>query len=141
MDPTALYIFGGTFVTVFALGLQSLNVNGGHYWAAALTSFAIAGGNLVILKFVPQGEITQLLAYLAAGPLAIVASMTAHRRIIGVRALEQPVRTRTPCAWRLMYGGRRDLSRITQFEREAAHYRRLPNWQVIELFERDQVAP
>jgi hypothetical protein len=82
---TALYIFGGTFVTVFALGLQSLNVNGGHYWAAALTSFAIAGGNLVILKFVPQGELAQVLAYLAAGPLAIVASMLVHQRTIGRR--------------------------------------------------------
>lgn len=44
---TALILFVSTFVAVFALGFQSLNVNQGHYRAAALTSFAIGGGNLI----------------------------------------------------------------------------------------------
>ena len=32
---TELALFASTFVLVFALGLQSLNVNNGHRWAAA----------------------------------------------------------------------------------------------------------
>lgn len=79
----AFILFAGTFVTVFALGFQSLNVNAGHYRAAALTSFAIGGGNLLILKMVPSGDASAIAAYLAAGPLAIVASMWVHRRTMG----------------------------------------------------------
>lgn len=83
---TELILFGSTFVTVFALGFQSLNVNGGHYWSAFLTSFAIAAGNFALLKIVP-GDTTplQLAAYFAGGPFGIVASMWLHRRTVGKR--------------------------------------------------------
>lgn len=80
---TALILFISTFVAVFALGFQSLNVNQGHYRAAALTSFAIGGGNLIILKMVPDCDISAMVAYLIAGPVAIVASMWVHRRTLG----------------------------------------------------------
>lgn len=79
----ALILFISTFVAVFALGFQSLNVNQGHYRAAALTSFAIGGGNLLILKMVPNGDFYAMAAYLVAGPLAIMASMWVHRRTLG----------------------------------------------------------
>lgn len=77
---TALLIFGSIFVPVFALGLQSQNVNKGHYYAASLTSFAIAASNLVLFKTVPQAGTIEISAYLTAGPLAIIASMWAHAR-------------------------------------------------------------
>jgi len=77
---TALVIFASTFILVFALGFQSLNVNNGHYKAAFLTSFAIAVSNLVLFKTVPQADWIEILAYLTAGPLAIVASMACHRK-------------------------------------------------------------
>lgn len=77
---TALIIFGSTFVLVFALGFQSLNVNNGHYKAAFFTSFAIALSNLVLFKTVPQAGVMEIAAYLTSGPFAIVASMWAHRR-------------------------------------------------------------
>src|SRR3990167_9205826 len=48
-----LALFASTFVAVFALGVQSLNVNRGHDLAAFLTSFVIGGGNLVLFKLVP----------------------------------------------------------------------------------------
>lgn len=80
---TAFVLFVSTFVAVFALGFQSLNVNQGHYRAAALTSFAIGGGNLMILKMVPAGDLYAMAAYLTAGPLAIMASMWVHRRTLG----------------------------------------------------------
>ncbi|MDP3088838.1 MAG: hypothetical protein Q8M99_11715 [Methylotenera sp.] len=75
---TALLIFISTFVLVFALGFQSLNVNNGHYKAAFLTSFAIGVANLVLFKTVPQADLLDISAYLIAGPFAITASMKAH---------------------------------------------------------------
>ncbi len=81
---TALALFASTFCTVFALGFQSLNVNRGHYLAAALTSLFIGGGQLVLLKVAPGTDLTgiELLAYFSGGPLAIVASMWIHRRVM-----------------------------------------------------------
>lgn len=76
----ALTIFASTFILVFALGFQSLNVNNGHYKAAFMTSFAISGSNLVLFKTVPQADTLQIIAYLVAGPCAIVCSMLAHRK-------------------------------------------------------------
>jgi len=75
---TTMLIFISTFVLVFALGFQSLNVNNGHYKAAFLTSFAIGVANLVLFKTVPQADLMDISAYLIAGPFAITASMKAH---------------------------------------------------------------
>lgn len=80
---TAILIFFSTFVLVFALGFQSLNVNNGHYKAAFLTSFAIASSNLILFKTVPQAGALEIGAYLTAGPVAIVASMFAHAKWMG----------------------------------------------------------
>lgn len=77
---TALGLFVSTFVLVFGLGFQSRNVNGGHYMAAFFTSFMIGGGNLVLFKLVPNAGVAEIGAYLAGGPLGIVASMWAHER-------------------------------------------------------------
>lgn len=79
----ALVIFGSTFVLVFALGFQSLNVNKGHYVAAFFTSFMIGASNLVILKTVPQGDTWLIVAYLLGGPFGIIASMWIHKRTLG----------------------------------------------------------
>ena len=78
----AITIFISTFVLVFALGFQSLNVNNGHYRAAFLTSFAIAGSNIILFKTVPQADAVQVAAYLLGGPFGIVASMWAHERLM-----------------------------------------------------------
>lgn len=77
----ALLLFVSTFGLVFALGLQSLNVNGGHRWAAFFTSFGIGLGNLVVLKLAPDAGPLEIAAYMAGGPLGIVASMAAHQHI------------------------------------------------------------
>ena len=80
---TELLIFISTFVAVFALGFQSLNVNGGHYRAAFMNSFLIGAGNLAILKLVPDATALQMAAYLSGGPFGIVASMWVHARTVG----------------------------------------------------------
>ena len=77
---TEIALFVSTFGLVFCLGIQSLNVNGGHYVAAFITSFAIGAGNLVVLKLAPSATPTEMAAYLIGGPFGIVASMIAHRK-------------------------------------------------------------
>lgn len=80
---TELALFACSYALVFALGFQSLNVNGGHYKAAFLTSFLIGGSNLVVLKIVPHAVPSEMIAYLAGGPFGIVTSMWIHERTIG----------------------------------------------------------
>ena len=65
-----LALFASTFALVFFLGLQSLNVNRGHYLAAFLTSFGIGASNATAVE---------MAAYLTGGPFGIVASMWVHR--------------------------------------------------------------
>ena len=77
---TALALFASTFALVFFLGLQSLNVNGGHYRAAFLTSFGIGLGNLALFKLAPDASGIEIAAFLAGGPFGIVSSMWFHRR-------------------------------------------------------------
>jgi len=76
-----IYLFCSTFVLVFALGLQSLNVNGGYYVRAFLTSFVIGGANLVLYKLAPNATTTEIIAFLMGGPFGIVCSIFAHRWI------------------------------------------------------------
>lgn len=75
---TALALFASTFVLVFALGLQSLNVNGRHYIAAFFTSFLIGGGNLVLFKLAPDATGMEIAAFLLGGPFGIIAAIAAH---------------------------------------------------------------
>lgn len=83
---SALILFVAAFCIVFALGFQSLNVNRGHYIAAAVTSLAIGTANLALLKIMPaQTTPLELAAYLGGGPLGIVASMWAHKRWMRIR--------------------------------------------------------
>lgn len=82
-----LFLFASSFLTVFALGFQQQNVSGGHHSAAFVTSFLIGAGQLGILKLVPDtGDPWMIFAYLAGGPVAIVASMIIHPKTVGKRA-------------------------------------------------------
>lgn len=75
---TLLALFVSTFLLVFALGLQSLNVNNGHYRAAFLTSLSIGVANLVLYKLAPGAAGAEIAAYLLGGPFGIVCAMKAH---------------------------------------------------------------
>jgi len=79
---TEAILFASTFVSVFALGFQSLNVNGGHYRAAFLTSLLIGSSTLWLYRLLPEASLTEVIAYLLGGPFGIVASMWAHRRFL-----------------------------------------------------------
>lgn len=78
----ALWLFGSTFVLVFALGLQSLNVNGRHYIAAFLTSFLIGGGNLVLFKLAPDATGIEIAAFMLGGPFGIITSIWVHPKLV-----------------------------------------------------------
>jgi len=76
---TALALFASTYLLVLFLGLQSLNVNGGHRLMAVVTSFGIGAANITILKIMPgpTGGL-ELIAYLTGGPAGILTSMAIH---------------------------------------------------------------
>lgn len=74
-------IFASTFALVFLLGAQSLTVNAGRYSAAMVNSVLIGLANLTLLKIVPQSSGWEIVAYVAAGPLAIVSSMRIFGRL------------------------------------------------------------
>lgn len=76
-----LLCFGSTFIAVFALGLQSLNVNQGQYWAAAGTSLLIGGGHIALYKFMPGANALDVVGYLLGGVTGITSSMWFHRRV------------------------------------------------------------
>lgn len=72
---TALALFASTLLLVMALGAQSLFVNNGRYLPAAINSFAIGGGNLILFKLAPDASGIEIAGFLLGGPLGIVSAM------------------------------------------------------------------
>lgn len=77
----ALLVFGSTFLAVFTLGLQSLNVNQGQYLAAAATSLAISSGHILLYRYMPDSGLPELVGYYAGGVAGITSSIWFHRRV------------------------------------------------------------
>jgi ethanolamine transporter EutH len=75
-----LVVFAATFISVFTLGLQSLNVNGRYYLAAACTSLFIGGGHLLLYRFMPSAAAPEILSYLVGGVTGITSSIWCHDR-------------------------------------------------------------
>ncbi len=75
---TELLLFTSTFLAVFALGFQSLNVNNGHYVSAFFTSFLIGAANLALFKLAPNATGSEIAAYMSGGPIGIVCAMKFH---------------------------------------------------------------
>ena len=85
-----LLLFVSVYVSVFFLGFQSLCVNSGHKWLAALNSTIIGSMGLLIYKIAPNAHsATEIAAYIAAGPLAIVSSMCVHQRLRSRKAASE----------------------------------------------------
>ncbi|MGB6056354.1 MAG: hypothetical protein WBG17_14070 [Burkholderiaceae bacterium] len=77
---SALALFASTFVLVFALGLQSLMVNRGHYVGAFVNSLLISAAQLLLLKLGPDAAGAEVAGYIFGGPFGIVCAMYAFRR-------------------------------------------------------------
>lgn len=75
-------VFLSSFVSVFALGFQSLNVNQGHRMAASLTSIAICTGTLFLLKSLPAAGFWPIASYYAGCNAGILSSMWFHPRFV-----------------------------------------------------------
>lgn len=75
---THLALFASSFVTVFLLGVQQLNVHGRHYLAAVITSLGIGSAQIFLWKLIPSADAGQIAATLAGGPFGIVAAMWLH---------------------------------------------------------------
>ena len=87
---TAALVFASTFLAVFTLGLQSLNVNQGERLLATVTSLAIGTGHIFLYKVMPHSGVPELIAYYVGGVVGINASMSAHpalKRWLGRRHL------------------------------------------------------
>lgn len=81
---TAALLFSSTAVLVFFLGVQQLNVQGGHHALAAITSLAIGGSQLALYKLAPTASGPEIAAYLTGGPVGIMAAMWAHPRLVSL---------------------------------------------------------
>lgn len=91
---TELTLFASSFLVVLLLGLQSLNVNNGHFILAALTSLGIGSMQMVMFKLAPHANWTEIAAFIGGGPLGIMASMWLHPRM--VRLLKREPKEESP---------------------------------------------
>jgi hypothetical protein len=73
-------VFGATFVTVFALGLQSRIVNQGQYIAAALVSAMISTGSLFLYEILARPTGWDRVGYYLGGIIGITCSIWSHKR-------------------------------------------------------------
>lgn len=80
---TALALFAATFVLVFALGVQQLNVTADWYAGAFFTSLVISTANLMLFKVLPgPTSAWDVIGYSLGGAFGIVAAMRAHPIIV-----------------------------------------------------------
>lgn len=86
-----LAIFGSGFVSTFALGFQSRNVNTGQYLWAAVGSAFIALTQVTLWSHVmaPGAGWAGAVTYAVSGATAITSSMYVHKRFIKVNDRKQ----------------------------------------------------
>ena len=68
-----------TFIVVFGRAIQSQNVIGGHYIAAAVTPYGIAIGEVLSVLLVVDSGWSAIPYVGTGGALGAVAAMWAHR--------------------------------------------------------------
>ena len=80
-----LKIFVAQYLTIFLMGLQSLNVVQKKYVAAAITSCCLGVSGYLTTGIISQNYSQGILSwvffgFLVAGPVGIVSSMLAHEK-------------------------------------------------------------
>lgn len=82
MEYVKIFLLG--YLSVFALGFQSRNVNHGNYLWAALTSFwiGISSAHLWTKITAPDAGSLAGVVYGISGALAITSAMKVHERLI-----------------------------------------------------------
>lgn len=77
---TSALVLGSAFVTVFCLGLQSQNVNQGHYVAAVVTSLFISTGSMYLYQYMTVPTLADKLCFYIGAASGIAFSIWFHRR-------------------------------------------------------------
>jgi len=78
----SLILFLCAFVAVFALGLQSKNVNQDQHWAATFTSLLISLSNIYLYKLMPDSGWLEIASYMVGAVCGINFGMWFHRRFL-----------------------------------------------------------
>lgn len=78
---SALLVFASAFVTVFCLGLQSQNVNQGHYVAAVVTSFFISTGSIFLYEYMAVPTMADKLGFYVGASSGIAFSIWFHKNV------------------------------------------------------------
>ena len=81
------YVFLSQFCMVYLLGMQSLNVRDGRYVGAAITSALLGVFGFILTSTIGSKEAADLFTvfgftFVVAGPLAIMAAMATHPKLI-----------------------------------------------------------
>ena len=76
-------IFLAQFIVIFLLGVQQKNVTGHHYVLAFITSLVLGVAGWFLTSIVATANLEALFttvyfAFIAAGPIAIIAAMKYH---------------------------------------------------------------
>lgn len=80
-----MIIFIATLLLVFFRALQQLNVTGGHYLAAAITSYAIAAAEVTVILMAVRYGWDAIPWMGTGGAIGVTAAMIMHRHTIGKR--------------------------------------------------------
>jgi hypothetical protein len=80
---SALALTAATAGLVFGRAVQQLNVQGGHYVAAAVTPYVIAAGEVAVIGIVAaHPTIGAVLACGTGGAIGATSAMALHRRFV-----------------------------------------------------------
>lgn len=78
---TGFIALSATTLLVFGRAIQSQNVIGGHYVAAAATSYAIAAGEIAVVGAIMVSGWSAWIWIGSGGALGAVAAMWLHRAL------------------------------------------------------------
>jgi len=81
-------IIAATFLVVFLRAIQQQNVIGGHYLAAAITSYGIAVGEVLAIVLIVQTGWSAIPMVGTGGAIGAVSAMWVHRRATRARIVE-----------------------------------------------------
>ena len=77
-----LLLFSSQFLCVLLLVVQSINNNHGRALLGAITSVGIGITQIVTFKLLPDASVSEMIAWISAGPLANVAAQVIKRHDI-----------------------------------------------------------
>ena len=79
-----IYLFLASFLSVFLLSFQQLNVQHRRYIASFVTSLGITSANYTLFKYLPAGDfqVWQFAAFSIGSALGVCMAMYSHDRFL-----------------------------------------------------------